>query len=180
MFESDENEEMHDRLRRSAEMSASPEARMRHRVWDRARGLGCEAEGPVEGLGEGPPEGLVEVRREAGSKLMPSSIAPSRAEVQGDVRRLRNRRASPHIAAQNGYSLCFGGRATVAKTEMPRRRSTRPGAGTEELTFDASEKLLAEVLGARHRGGLRCPIEKEGHRARHHDDHRQRSARRPL
>ena len=29
---------------------------------------------------------------------------------------------------------------------MPRRRSTRPGAGTEELTFDASETLLAEVL----------------------------------
>jgi hypothetical protein len=103
-------------------MSANLKARTRHRVWDRARRLEFEAEGPLEGLAEGPPEDLVEVRGEAGSKLMPSSIAPSRAEVQSDFRRLGNRRASPHIAAQNGYSLCFGGRATVAKTEMPRRR----------------------------------------------------------
>jgi hypothetical protein len=113
---------MPDRLRRSAEMSANLEARTRHHVWDRARSLEFEAEGLAEGLLEGLGEGLVEVRGEADSKLMPSSIAPSRAEVQSDLRRLRNRCASPHIAAQNGYSLCFRGRATVAKTEMPRRR----------------------------------------------------------
>jgi hypothetical protein len=45
---------------------------------------------------------------------------------------------------------------------MPRQRYQRPGAGTEELTFDASEKLLAEVLRARHRGGLRCSTERRG------------------
>jgi len=132
MIESETNVEMTDRPQRSPEMSANREARMRHRVWDRARGLELEAEGLLEGLAEWPPEGLVEVRGEASSKLMPSSIAPSRAEVQSDFRRLRNRRASPYIAAQNGYSLCFGGRATVAKIEMPRQRSTRSGAGTED------------------------------------------------
>src|SRR5689334_11975468 len=82
MIESEAKVEMTDRLRRSAEMSANLEARMRHRVWDRARSLELEAEDPLEGLAEGPLEGLVEVRGEAGSKLMPSSIAPSRAEVQ--------------------------------------------------------------------------------------------------
>src|ERR1051325_2729661 len=82
MIKSEEDVEMPDRLRRSAEMAANSEARKRRRVWDRARRLELEAEGPVEGLGEGPAEGLVEVRGESGSKLMPSSIAPSRAEVQ--------------------------------------------------------------------------------------------------
>jgi len=76
MIKSDENVEMSDRLRRSAEMSANLEARMRHRIWDRARRLGFEAEGLLEELAEGPPEGLVEVRGEAGFMLMPSSIAP--------------------------------------------------------------------------------------------------------
>jgi hypothetical protein len=76
MIESEENVEMPDRLPRSAEMSATLEARMRHRVWDRARSLEFEAEGLLERLAEGPSEGLVEVRGEAGFMLMPSSIAP--------------------------------------------------------------------------------------------------------
>jgi hypothetical protein len=64
MIKSEENVEMPDRLRRSAEMSANLEARMRHGVWDRARRLEFET------------EGLVEVRGETDSKFMPSPIAP--------------------------------------------------------------------------------------------------------
>lgn len=72
MIEREENVEMPDRLRRSAEMSAKLEARRRHHVWDRARRLRFEAEGLLEELVEEPPEGLAEVRgEEGGLKFIP-------------------------------------------------------------------------------------------------------------
>jgi hypothetical protein len=58
MFENEKNVEMTDRLRRSAEMSASPEARKRRCVWALGAGSDSKRKAHWKGLRKGHRKGL--------------------------------------------------------------------------------------------------------------------------